>query len=342
MEERSSRMLIGGLGAAAGALLGAAAMAQLVRRERFDFRGKSVLLTGGSRGLGLVMARRLARDGARLSLCARDPEELDRAHNELEGLGAEVLTQVCDVTEREQVERWVGAARERFGEPDVLINNAGLIEVGPLESMRLEDYEQAMRLHFWAPLFTTMAVLPGMRDRGAGRIVNVASIGGKVALPHLLPYCASKFALVGLSEGLRAELLKEGVLVTTVIPGPMRTGSHLQASFRGNANGEFAWFSALDSVPGISMSAERAATQILDGCRRGEAEVVVTALARFAVLFHGAFPGPTADLLGFANCLLPSGDGNGRIPGKEARARPFLEALTALSERAAARNNELG
>ena len=81
---------------------------------------------------------------------------------------------------------------------DVLINNAGRIQVGPLEVQTIEDFEEAIAIHFWAPLYTTLAVLPEMRERGEGRIVNIASIGGKVAVPHLLPICASKFALVGL------------------------------------------------------------------------------------------------------------------------------------------------
>jgi short-subunit dehydrogenase len=100
-----------------------------------------------------------------------------------------------------------------------------------------------MAIHFWAPFYAMQAVLPQMRERGAGRIVNISSIGGKVAVPHLAPYCASKFALVGLSKAMRIELAKDNIFVTTVCPGLMRTGSHVNAVFKGQNEKEFAWFS---------------------------------------------------------------------------------------------------
>src|SRR5690606_26305399 len=108
---------------------------------------------------------------------------------------------------------------------DVLVNNAGVIQVGPLEHMRLEDFRETMDVHFYAPLVASLAARPYLADRGGGRIVNITSIGGRLAFPHLSAYNASKHAAVGLSESLRAELMKDGILVTTVIPGLMRTGS---------------------------------------------------------------------------------------------------------------------
>src|SRR5918912_3423887 len=129
--------------------------------------------------------------------------------------------------------------------------------------MTLEDFEQAMAVHFWGPLYATLAVLPQMRARRDGRIVNISSIGGKVSVPHLVPYSASKFALAGLSDGLRAELSKENVIVTTVCPGLMRTGSPRNATFKGKHRDEYAWFSISDALPLTSMSAERAARQII-------------------------------------------------------------------------------
>src|SRR5262249_52903527 len=150
------------------------------------------------------------------------------------------------------VKHMVDAVWNHFGPIDVLINNAGVIEVGPLETMTLQDFEEAMRTHFWGPVYTTMAVLSEMRYRGGGRIVNISSIGGKVSVPHLVPYCASKFALCGLSEGLRAELAKDNILVTTVIPGLMRTGSPPNATFKGRHREEYAWFSISDALPVVS------------------------------------------------------------------------------------------
>src|SRR5262249_29078614 len=143
------------------------------------------------------------------------------------------------------------------------VNNAGIIQVGPMETMTLADYQEAMRVHYWGPLYTALAVLPQMKQRRAGRIVNITSIGGKVAVPHLLPYVGSKFALVGLSEGLRAELMKDGILVTTVVPGLMRTGSPRNAFFKGQNEAEYAWFKIGDSIPVLTTSAERAARRIV-------------------------------------------------------------------------------
>ncbi|HEX8424087.1 MAG TPA: SDR family NAD(P)-dependent oxidoreductase [Pyrinomonadaceae bacterium] len=329
-------------GAGVGALLGVRAAVKKWRE--FDFRDKAVLITGGSRGLGLVLARELAREGARLSICARDPEELERARVDLLSRGAvEVLAFPCDVTERAQVNEWVQVSLERLGGVDVLINNAGVIQVGPVEVMTLADYEEAMKIHFWGPLYTTLAVLPTMRRKRGGRIVNVSSIGGKIAVPHLVPYSASKFALVGLSEGLRAELQKDGIVVTTVCPGLMRTGSPRNATFKGQHRAEYAWFSISDSLPGTTIGAERAARQIIAASKRGDAEVILSAQAVAAIKFHQLFPELSADILALVNRLLPAAGGIGqrRAKGKESESELSPSWLTTLGDEAAKRNNEM-
>jgi short-subunit dehydrogenase len=325
----------------AGLLLAARTAQRWLRR--YDLQDKTVLITGGSRGLGLVMAREFAREGARVALCARDQAELARAQADLENGGVQVFTVPCDVTDRTQVSDMVQTVRQQCGAIDVLVNNAGTIQVGPFEVMTLEDYEEAMRTHFWAPLYTTLAVLPEMRQRRSGRIVNIASIGGKISVPHLLPYSASKFALVGFSQGLRAELAKDGVVVTTVCPGLMRTGSPRNATFKGQHRAEYAWFSLSDSLPVASMSAERAARQIITACKRGDAEVILSVPAQAAVIFHGLFPGLTADLLGIVNQLLPAsgGIGSARAKGEESQSMLSPSWLTTLGDRAALRNNEV-
>lgn len=327
------------------AAAGAAVLARSIYRRlnAYSFAEKSVLITGGSRGLGLVLARQFARAGARISICARDEEELARAREDLRRLGAEVFTVQCDVTNNDEVQEMIRAVSERFGRIDVLVNNAGVIQVGPLEVMTFADFEQAMKSHFWGPLQTILAVLPGMRERGEGRIVNISSIGGKIAIPHLVPYSASKFALVGLSEGLRSEFRKDGILVTTVCPGLMRTGSPRNAEFKGRHREEYAWFSISDALPLISISADRAARQIVDACRRGDAELVISVPAKLAVLFHGVFPGLTADLLGVVNELLPGPGGIGalKVKGKESMSSWSPSWLTLLNERAAVVNNEI-
>ncbi|HVF87763.1 MAG TPA: SDR family NAD(P)-dependent oxidoreductase [Pyrinomonadaceae bacterium] len=340
MKEINNRALL--LAAAGvGALL--AARAVLKRQRGYDFRGKAVLITGGSRGLGLVLARELARGGARLAICARDPMELERAQTELQRMGADVIAVPCDVTDRAQVNEMVGVVRRHFGKIDVLVNNAGIIQVGPVEVTTLDDYEEAMKTHFWGPLYTTFAVLPDMRRHGAGRVVNISSIGGKISVPHLLPYSASKFALVGLSEGLRAELAKDGIVVTTVCPGLMRTGSPRNATFKGQHRAEYAWFSISDSFPATSMKAERAARQIIAACRRGDAEVILSLQAVLAVKFHQLFPELSSDLLQLANRLLPApgGIGKKRAKGKDSESEFSPSLLTTLGDKAALQNNEM-
>ncbi len=323
-------------------LLAARALARRLRR--YDLRDRTVLITGGSRGLGLVLARAMLCEGARVAVCGRDPGALERARAELARSGDPVLAVPCDVADRAQVEALVRQVEARHGPVDVLVNNAGVIAVGPVEVMTLEDYDEAMKTHFWGSLYATLAVLPGMRQRGGGRIVNIASIGGKISVPHLVPYAASKFALVGLSAGLRAELAKDGIAVTTVCPGLMRTGSPRNATFKGRHRAEYTWFSLSDALPLLSMSAERAARQILAAVRHGDAEVVLSLPAKAAATFHGLFPGVTAELLGLANRLLPGPGGIGadRAPGRESHSRLSPSWLTALDERAARRNNQTG
>ena len=315
----------------------------LGRLFEYDLKDKTVLITGGSRGLGLVMAREFARQGSRLVLCARDAEELRQAQTDVESLGAEVMSVPCDVTNREAVNEMISAVNNRFGAVDVLVNNAGVIQVGPLEVMTIEDFEHAMQSHFWGPLNTTMAVLPAMRQKKSGRIVNISSIGGKVSVPHLVPYSASKFALVGLSKGLRAELMKDGISVTTVCPGLMRTGSPRNAEFKGQHQYEYAWFSISDSMPLLSVSAENAARQIVRACKRGQAELIISVPAKVAALFDVLFPEMLSQMLGLANQLLPAPGGVGaqNMKGRDSTSAWSPSWLTTLTEEAALRNNEV-
>jgi NAD(P)-dependent dehydrogenase (short-subunit alcohol dehydrogenase family) len=329
---------------AIGAVFGAG-IVTAVRRSgrRYDFRERTVLITGGSRGLGLVMARAFAGEGARIAICARDFDEVERAREELEGRGAEVFGAVCDVTDADQVNGLIEDVKTRFSPIDVLVNNAGVIQVGPLETQTKKDFEEAMAGHFWGPFNTMQAVLPEMRRRQAGRIVNIASIGGKVAVPHLLPYCASKFALAGLSSGMRAELLKDNIYVTTVYPGLMRTGSHINAKFKGQNKKEFALFSLSNATPLSSINAERAAAQIVEAARRGDAELVISFQAKLAVKMNALFPELTSDILGLVNQFLPEAGGIGKqiVTGLESTSAVSPSFITSAIDHASAENNEL-
>jgi NAD(P)-dependent dehydrogenase (short-subunit alcohol dehydrogenase family) len=343
---RRRKRLGSSLLAAAGLGLGLMGREALRRRQEADLTGQVALVTGSSRGLGYLLARELGRQGCRLAICARDAAELERARADLAAQGFAVFAQPCDVGDRAQVERLVAATTARFGQIDVLVNNAGIIQAGPLPSQTEADFREAMDVMFWGVLYPTLAVLPQMRARRAGRLVNVTSIGGKVAVPHLLPYDCAKFAAVALSEGLRAELARDGTTVTTIAPGLMRTGSLLNAIFKGPHRAEFAAFAVLGSLPVVSMDAERAARQIVTAARRGEAERVLGLPANLLARFHGLLPGPTADILGLVNRVLPQADdagGRDRARGMalhEAVRSPLFDRLIGWNLAAARRYHE--
>jgi short-subunit dehydrogenase len=273
---------------------------------RFSFRDKVALITGGSRGLGLEIARQFCKQAGRVAILARNPDELARAKIDLDRIGTEVLTIHCDLLDGDQIQSAVEQTAARFGKIDILINNAGTIEVGPLEHMRLADFDHAMRLHFWAPFVLQMLIVPQMRASGGGRIVNISSIGGKIAVPHMAPYSASKFALTGFSDAIRAELSKDKIFVTTVNPGMMRTGSQVHAKFKGDHSAEYRWFDLSSKLPFASVSAEHAARKILTACRRGRAALVMPWPTHLIIAANALFPNLTGYLMKIVNRCLPS------------------------------------
>jgi NAD(P)-dependent dehydrogenase (short-subunit alcohol dehydrogenase family) len=301
----------------------------LVRRAgRLDLRGKTVVITGGSRGLGLAVARELGRRGCRLALCARGIEGLDRARRELEAAGVEVMVDACDASDEAEVQSFIAEVEARFGHIDAIVANAASIKVGPITSMSRRDFEDAFEQIFWTAYHPTMAVLPAMRQRGAGRIVHIASIGGKVGVPHLAPYCSAKFALAGFSETLRAELAGTGVKVTTIVPGLMRTGSHVNASFKGQSAKEFAWFGLAATSPLTAISAARAARQVVDALEYGDAERTISASAMLASLAHGVAPGLVSQLMRASNRMLPGDTApGGAVRGAEVERKTPASTL---------------
>jgi short-subunit dehydrogenase len=295
-------------GVIAAAAAGAGYLAwKRLQPKHLDLHGKTVLITGGSRGLGVALAREFGAQGAsNIAICARDEAELNRAQQDLTERNIPTQTAVCDVTDQGQVEAMI----RRIGAVDVLVNNAGLIRVGPFSDMTLTDFEQAMDVMFWGSLYTTMAVFPAMRERKQGSIVNITSIGGKVSVPHLLPYSCAKFAAVALSEGLRAELAPDGIRVTTIVPGLMRTGSHLKAEFKGKHKLEYIWFSAGAGTSVVSISAEDAARSIVRATIRGDAEKILSLPAQLLARAHALYPELSLRMLSIVNRLLPSASGN--------------------------------
>jgi short-subunit dehydrogenase len=330
----------GMLGATFSMIMG---MRKLTQKKNNDLVGQVVLITGGSRGLGLALAEEFARQGSKLVICARDTEELERARLELTERGAEVIAMPCDVTDHEQVLNLVKTATEQLGRIDILVNNAGIITVGPLMMQTYKDFEDSMNIMFWGVYHTTMAVLPQMQERKRGHIVNITSIGGKISVPHLSAYSAAKFAAVGFSQGLHAEIAKDGIKVLTVAPGLLRTGSYVNITTKGRHQAEYNWFSVLANLPITSTSAKKAAQQIVKATQSGKAELVITIQAKLAILFHNLFPGLTASMLVLTNRLLPKAGGFEDMDPKEGKQTPTTiskSPLTTLGQKAAKTYNE--
>jgi NAD(P)-dependent dehydrogenase (short-subunit alcohol dehydrogenase family) len=320
----------------------------LARRLRQPQRlaGGVALITGGSRGLGLLLGRELGRRSMRVVLCARDEEELERARQALIADGIEAVALPCDVTDQEGMRTLVADVEENLGPVDVLVNNAGIIQVGPAETMALEDYQRAIDTIFWGAFHASEAVLPGMRARRRGVIVNITSIGAAVAIPHLAPYTTAKFAMRGWSEAMSAEAERYGILVVTVLPGLMRTGSFKHALVKGQRYAEASMFSLAASLPLLTVSAAGAARRIVRAVERGERVLVLGTPAKLLRLAHALFPGPLVGVLSRINRLMPStprdekGDDRMPLPAEMFRRGLARSIFTALGERAARRYNE--
>jgi NAD(P)-dependent dehydrogenase (short-subunit alcohol dehydrogenase family) len=320
------------------AAAGVAAEKLRKRAIALDLADRVAVVTGGSRGLGLAVAQELVRHGARVAVCARGEEQLGRAGRRL---GDRAVAIPCDVSDRSQVAAFVQEVERRLGAVDVLVNNAGVISVGPLSTQTPEDFAELLDIQLWGMLHPTFAVLPGMLERRSGRIANVTSVGGKISVPWLLPYNTAKFAAVGFSEGLRAELAGTGVKVTTVVPGLMRTGSFLAAFFKGDRPElEYALFTPLSSTPVTTVSAERAARRIVAALRRGDREVTLGLHAKLAARATGIAPSATTAVLEGVARMLPDVHGTGRSRGSELASRVDESRLTAPGRRAAERLNQ--
>jgi short-subunit dehydrogenase len=313
-------------------------------RRQQALAGKIVLLTGGSRGLGLQLARVLAREKCRLILVARDQQRLERTAAELRASGAEVSVIACDLSDEVALEHMIDRALAIYGEINIIINNAGRIVVGPIDSFEKSEYRASMDLMFWAPVRITLKLLPHLLHHGNSDIVNIASIGGRISVPHMLPYSCAKFALVGFSHGADSELRPRGIHVLTVTPGLMRTGSHKHALFTGDAEKEYQWFSLGATVPGVAMNVNRAAEQIVNALKHRRHSLTITWSAQLASRFHGAFPETACAAVGLAQHLLPAPNaGKKQKKGYELEAQEpaLIGALTALGEVAAERQAEL-
>ncbi len=343
------RTLLKGAALALVTVQAAAIAARTARGMRVA--GKTALVCGASRGLGRAIALELGRRGARVAICARSAEDLDRVRAELVELGATVHSEACDLRSFEQVEELVANVTNALGPIDLLIANAATISVGPIETMHVADFDDAMDSIFKTSLHAALAVLPRMQTRKKGTIAFITSIGGKIGVPHLVPYSVAKFAEVGLAEGLRAESAKDGIHVLTVVPGLMRTGSHVHATFKGDSAKEYGWFGAGATSPApMTIDADRAARRIVRAVERGAREIILTPAAQLAVRTHGVTPGLVELAMAIAGRLLPRApallaDGVRKREGLDLERTASSKAVGYVHRRGrryAEKNNQLG
>jgi short-subunit dehydrogenase len=271
--------------------------------------GKKVLITGGSRGLGLALAQQYAQYGAKIFICARKADELEEARKKLESLEVEVMTYTCDITDQQQVHRLVHEVESTFGTIDILINNAGIMEVGPLEEFDIESFQRVIDINLVGMIRMTLCMVPRMRQ--GSRIINITSIGAAVSVPHMLPYSVSKFGTLGFSLGLDAELATRGISVTTILPGLMRTGSFVHAVFHGKAQKEFDWFALGASLPLVSISAQKAVMEIISGGQKRKRFVVLGPQAKVIRHLYQIVPESSLSVMRAIAHLLPSSPGDG-------------------------------
>ncbi len=288
-----------------------------------SFKTRTVLITGGSRGLGLALADEFLFNGAKVAIIARDLKELKSAKLLLEKKypGKTVFISDCDITDEDKTERALENLIKKVGTVDVLVNNAGAILVSPYDSLTEADFRAQMELHVFAVIRLTRLIVDHFRETGnPGRIVNICSLGGKIAVPHMLTYDTSKFALAGFSQGITAELAGDGISVTTIYPTVMRTGSPIQAVFKGAHEKEFAWFSTTDSLPGLSMSAGKAAKKIVRAAALRKTELIPSLAAKVRLAVGVFFPETMAWTMKTVAGFMPQGQSHEYKTGAQSQS----------------------
>ena len=245
-----------------------------------NFENKVVVITGASSGIGEATAEKFAKNGANLVLVARRKEKLEQVEKNLSQYSVKTLICVCDVSDKEQVKQMSEKVIDTFSKIDILVNNAGFVIYGKIEELSIEDIESQMKTNYFGTIYCTKSFLPYLLKQSFGHIVNVASVGGSFGVPGIASYCATKFAMLGFSEGLHHELHDTNVGVTVVSPIMVRTSLFDHPSFK-----NFTKFAT-----GVSLSSETVANAIIKAANSSRLEIVVPSVARIGIWFKQTFP----------------------------------------------------
>ena len=245
-----------------------------------DFKNKVVLITGASSGIGKQTAIEFAKLGSSIILVARRKNKLEQVENELKQFNVNTLVCVCDVSKKDQVDELSKIVLQKFDSIDILVNNAGFAIYGLVSDLSINEIESQMETNYFGMIYCVKNFLPLMLKKKSGHIVNVASVGASFSVPGVSSYCATKFAMLGFSEGLKHELYGTGVGLTVVSPIMVRTPLFEHPSFT-----NFSKFST-----GVSLSSETVAKTIIKASNSSRLEIVVPSVARAAIWFKQTFP----------------------------------------------------
>ena len=245
-----------------------------------NFENKVIVITGASSGIGEASAEKFAKKGANLVLVARRKEKLEQVEKKLSKYSIKTMIQVCDVSDKEQVKQMSQKVIETFSKIDILVNNAGFVIYGKVNELSIEDIESQMKTNYFGTIYCTKSFLPYFLKQNSGHIVNVASVGGSFGVPGIASYCATKFAMLGFSEGLHHELHGTNVGITVVSPIMVRTSLFDHPSFKNFTK----------HATGVSLSPETIANAIIKAANSSRLEIVVPSVVRIGIWFKQTFP----------------------------------------------------
>lgn len=254
------------------------------------FKDKVVVVTGASSGIGRQAGMDFAKRGAKIALVARSREKVTEIAGSIkQAYDTEALPILCDVSDKKQVLEMSSYVLGTFSHVDILVNNAGFAVFGSVADLTVEEMEQQMATNFLGTVYCTKAFLPSMMSRRSGHIVNVASVAGSIGIPGIATYCASKFAMLGFSQGLHHELKGSGVGVTVVSPITVKTNFFDHPSFKKH----------IPTYTPAGLSAERVSKAVLRAANSRRLEIIVPFYVRGAVWFTQTFPYIINPILGY-------------------------------------------